>query len=117
MFPLFRGLGRDYLKVGLLTEIQLPEKGVRFIAINDGVDSNQGVSEYIPFRNVINEWYAKDTSTKQQNNPEENQMVFENTHEPIIEQDVWDTSNSCARTSTDRLRQVKPICSVALPMC
>ncbi|EAD1188751.1 DUF4368 domain-containing protein [Listeria monocytogenes] len=57
-------LGRDYLKVGLLTEIQLPEKGVRFIAINDGVDSNQGVSEFIAFRNVINEWYAKDTSKK-----------------------------------------------------
>ncbi len=57
-------LGRDYLKVGFITEVLFPEKGIRFIAVNDGVDSNQGDNEFTPFRNIINEWYAKDTSKK-----------------------------------------------------
>ena len=58
-------LGRDYLKVGLYTEITFPEAGVRFIAINDGVDSESSVdNDFTPFRNIINEWYAKDTSKK-----------------------------------------------------
>lgn len=57
-------IGRDYLQVGVLTEIQLPEKGVHFIAINDDVDSEKGDNEFTPFRNIINEWYAKDTSKK-----------------------------------------------------
>ena len=58
-------LGRDYLKVGLYTEITFPEAGVRFIAINDGVDSESNVdNDFTPFRNIINEWYAKDTSKK-----------------------------------------------------
>lgn len=56
--------GRDYLKVGMYTEVVFPEKGIRFIAINDGVDSNFGDNEFTPFRNIINEWYAKDTSKK-----------------------------------------------------
>lgn len=58
-------LGRDYLKVGLYTEITFPEANVRFIAVNDGVDSeNQTDNDFTPFRNIINEWYAKDTSKK-----------------------------------------------------
>ena len=58
-------LGRDYLKVGLYTEITFPDAGVRFIAINDGVDSESNVdNDFTPFRNIINEWYAKDTSKK-----------------------------------------------------
>ncbi len=58
-------LGRDYLKVGVYTEITFPEAGVRFIAVNDGVDSdNQIDNDFTPFRNIINEWYAKDTSKK-----------------------------------------------------
>ena len=56
--------GREYLQVGMYTEIYFPEKSVRFIAINDGVDSTQGDNEFTPFRNIINEWYAKDTSKK-----------------------------------------------------
>jgi DNA invertase Pin-like site-specific DNA recombinase len=57
--------GRDYLKVGLYTEITFPEADVRFIAINDGVDSqNSTDSDFTPFRNIINEWQAKDTSKK-----------------------------------------------------
>ncbi len=58
-------LGRDYLKVGVYTEITFPDAGVRFIAINDGVDSeSQQDNDFTPFRNIINEWYAKDTSKK-----------------------------------------------------
>lgn len=58
-------LGRDYLKVGLYTEITFPEANVRFIAINDQVDSASNVdNDFTPFRNIINEWYAKDTSKK-----------------------------------------------------
>ncbi|WP_326522376.1 recombinase family protein [Faecalispora sporosphaeroides] len=58
-------LGRDYLKVGFYTEVLFPEKSVRFIAINNGIDSNnQQDSDFTPFLNIINEWYAKDTSKK-----------------------------------------------------
>ena len=56
--------GRDYLKVGLYTEVMFPEKNVRFIAVNDGVDSACGDNEFTPFRNIINEWYCRDTSKK-----------------------------------------------------
>lgn len=56
--------GRDYLKVGYYTEVMLPEADVRFLAINDGVDSDRADNDFTPFRNIINEWYAKDTSKK-----------------------------------------------------
>ena len=57
--------GRDYLHVGMYTEIKFPEAGIRFIAINDGVDSANGVSDdFTPFRNIINEWYCRDISKK-----------------------------------------------------
>jgi site-specific DNA recombinase len=57
--------GRDYLKVGYYTEIIFSEADVRFIAINNGIDSaNQEDSDFTPFLNIINEWYAKDTSKK-----------------------------------------------------
>lgn len=58
-------LDRDYLKVGYYTEVAFPETDVRFIAINNGVDSaNQQDSDFTPFLNIINEWYAKDISKK-----------------------------------------------------
>ena len=58
-------LGRDYLQVWMYTEIKFPNADIRFIAINNGVDSeNQSDSDFIPFLNIINEWYAKDTSKK-----------------------------------------------------
>ena len=56
-------LGRDYLKVGELLEM-LRRKGVRLIAVNDNVDRINGDDEFVPFRNIMNEWYAKDTSKK-----------------------------------------------------
>ena len=45
--------GRDYLQVGMYTEIMFPEHDVHFIAVNDGVDSAQGDNEFTPFRNII----------------------------------------------------------------
>ena len=58
-------LGRDYLKVGFYTEVAFPGADVRFIAINNGVDSaNQQDSDFTPFINIFNEFYAKDTSKK-----------------------------------------------------
>ena len=57
-------LGRNYLEVGQLTEIAFPQHNVRFIAVNDGVDSSQGEDDFTPFRNIMNEWYAKDMSRK-----------------------------------------------------
>lgn len=57
--------GRNYLKVGFYTEMLFPEKGVRFIAINNGVDSASPTdNDFTPFMNIMNEWYAKDTSNK-----------------------------------------------------
>ena len=57
--------GRDYILVGYYTEIMLPQMDIRFIAVNDNVDSeNQADNDFTPFRNIINEWYAKDTSKK-----------------------------------------------------
>ena len=56
--------GRDYLQVGMYTDVIFPEFGVHFIAVNDGVDSTRGESEFTAIRNVFNEMYARDTSKK-----------------------------------------------------
>ncbi|MBR1797568.1 MAG: recombinase family protein [Clostridiales bacterium] len=57
--------GRNYLQVGFYTEMVFPDKGVRFIAVNNGIDSNNPTdNEFTPFLNIMNEWYAKDTSKK-----------------------------------------------------
>ena len=58
-------LGRDYLQVGMLTEMVFPNNDVRFIAVNNGVDSVNGTeNDMTPFINLFNEFYAKDTSRK-----------------------------------------------------
>ena len=57
-------LGRDYLQVGYYTDRYFPDNNVRFVAINDGVDSLDGDNEFAPFRNIMNEWYARDASKK-----------------------------------------------------
>lgn len=56
--------GREYLMVGQYTELIFPSYGVRFIAMNDGVDSLYGDNEFTPFKNIINEWYSRDCSKK-----------------------------------------------------
>ena len=57
-------LGRNYIEVGKLTEEFFPQHDVRLVAVADGVDSDEGENEFTPFRNIMNEWYAKDTSNK-----------------------------------------------------
>lgn len=57
-------LGRDYIITGQYTEIYFPSKRVRYIAINDGYDSDSPYTDIAPFKNVINEMYARDTSKK-----------------------------------------------------
>ena len=57
-------LGRNYLKTGELIEIVFPEYEVRYIAINDGVDTAREDNEFTPLRNWFNEFYARDTSKK-----------------------------------------------------
>ena len=58
-------LGREYLQVGQYTELLFPSNGIRFIAVNDGVDSlYESTNDFTPFRNIMNEFYAKDCSKK-----------------------------------------------------
>jgi len=57
-------LGRDYLKTGYLLEDFFPNNNVRYIAINDDVDTDNGINDFTPFKNIMNEWYAKDISKK-----------------------------------------------------
>ncbi|MCD8372643.1 MAG: recombinase family protein [Clostridia bacterium] len=56
--------GRNYVMVGYYTEVLFEKEGIRFIAVNDGVDNATETDEFTPFRNIINEWYARDTSKK-----------------------------------------------------
>ena len=62
-------LGRDYLQTGMLMEITFPQFDVRFIAINDGVDSAEGVSDFSGIKNYFNDFYARDTSRKTSRSP------------------------------------------------
>lgn len=57
-------LGRNYLQVGMYLEMVFPRKGVRFVAINDGVDSSQGDNDMSALKNLFNEWLVRDTSRK-----------------------------------------------------
>ncbi len=57
-------MGRDYLTVGYYTESFFAERDIRYIAINDGVDSDKGDNDFTPFRNLFNDFYARDTSKK-----------------------------------------------------
>ena len=58
-------MGRNYLQVGFYTEVLFPQKNVRFLAINNSIDSNNASdNDFAPFLNIMNEWYAKDTSNK-----------------------------------------------------
>ena len=57
-------LGRNYIEVGKLTEEYFPAHDIRLVAVSDGVDSDDGDNEFTPFRNIMNEWYAKDISKK-----------------------------------------------------
>ena len=57
-------LGRDYVSVGSYTDSYFPEHNIRFIVVNDAIDSDEGESEIAPFKNILNEMYARDISKK-----------------------------------------------------
>ncbi len=57
-------LGRNYIEVGKLTEEFFPQHDIRLIAVSDGVDSDEGEDDFTPFRNIMNEWYAKDITNQ-----------------------------------------------------
>lgn len=57
-------LGRDYLKAGYYTEDYFPSRHVRYIAVNDGVDTSSGADDIVPFKNILNEFYSRDISRK-----------------------------------------------------
>ncbi len=57
-------LGRDYIMTGYYTEIYFSDKGVRYIAVNDGIDTNKDNNDIAPFKNILNDMYAKDISRK-----------------------------------------------------
>ena len=87
-------LGRNYLEVGKLTEEFFPLHDIRLVAVSDGVDSDEGEDDFTPFKNIMNEYYAKDISKKRRivnkmkkriENPEENRAIFLNVHEAIID--------------------------------
>jgi DNA invertase Pin-like site-specific DNA recombinase len=57
-------LGRNYILTGQYTDIYFPDRGVRFIAVNDGIDTKNADNDIAPFKNILNEMYAKDISKK-----------------------------------------------------
>ena len=57
-------LGRDYIQMGYYTEIYFPSKGIRYVALNDGYDSENSMNDIAPFMNILNDMYARDISRK-----------------------------------------------------
>ena len=82
-------LGRDYLKVGQVMEV-LRQRGVRLIAINDGVDSLKGDDDFTPFRNIMNEFYARDTSRKIRSVFKSKGMIGKHLTGTVIYGYLWD---------------------------
>ena len=82
-------LGRDYLKVGQIMEI-LRQRGVRLIAINDGVDSIRGDDDFLPFRNIMNEYYCRDISKKIQSVFKSKGMSGKHVTGTVIYGYLWD---------------------------
>lgn len=59
--------GREHIMMDYYLEFVFPEKGVRYIAVSDNEDTEKGLSDFVPFKNLFNEWFAKDTSRKVKN--------------------------------------------------
>ena len=57
-------MSRDYLKTGYYTEVYFPENNVRYIAVNDGIDTIKNDNDIAPFKNILNEMYAKDINER-----------------------------------------------------
>lgn len=117
-------LGREYLQTGYYTEIFFPQHDVRFIAVNDNIDSDLGDNEFAPFKNIINEWYARDISRKirstyktkalngeftgkrapygYKKSPEDKHKLIPDEHAPIV-QEMFQMAlegNSCSAIAT-----------------
>lgn len=59
--------GREHIMMDYYLEFVFPEKGIRYIAVSDNEDTEKGLSDFVPFKNLFNEWFAKDTSRKVKN--------------------------------------------------
>ena len=57
-------LGRDYIQTGYFTDVYFPQKRIRYIAVNDGIDTSRNDNDIAPFKNILNDMYAKDLSRK-----------------------------------------------------
>ena len=87
-------IGRNYLEVGQYTEIVFPQKGIRFIAIDNGVDSNDpSTSEFAPILNLVNEWYVKDHSEKVRMSYRSRDYAGEHISNMVLYGYRWDPDN------------------------
>ena len=106
-------LGRDYLKVGQVMEI-LRQRGVRLIAINDGVDSLKGDDDFTPFRNIMNEFYARDTSRKIRSVFKSKGMSGKHLTGTVIYGYLWDEKREHWLVDEDAAEVVRHIFALAM---
>ena len=109
-------LGRDYLKVGQVMEI-LRQRGVRLIAINDGVDSLKGDDDFIPFRNIMNEFYARDTSRKIRSVFKSKGMSGKHLTGTVIYGYLWDEKREHWLVDEEAAAVVRHIFALAMEGC
>ena len=106
-------MGRDYLKVGYYTESFFAERDIRYIAINDGVDSDKGDNDFTPFRNLFNDFYARDTSKKIRTVMRAKGNAGEPLHQPalrVYERPSGQKEVDCGRGSCrDRQAYFRPV--------
>ena len=106
-------LGRDYLKVGQVMEV-LRQRGVRLIAINDGVDSLKGDDDFTPFRNIMNEFYARDTSRKIRSVFKSKGMIGKHLTGTVIYGYLWDEKREHWLVDEEASEVVRRIFSLTL---
>ena len=106
-------LGRDYLKVGQVMEV-LRQRGVRLIAINDGVDSLKGDDDFTPFRNIMNEFYARDTSRKIRSVFKSKGMSGKHLTGTVIYGYLWDEKREHGLVDDEAAEVVRRIFSLTL---
>ena len=109
-------LGRDYLKVGQVMEI-LRQRGVRLIAINDGVDSLKGDDDFTPFRNIMNEFYARDTSRKIRSVFKSKGMSGKHLTGTVIYGYLWDEKREHWLVDEEAAAVVRHIFALAMEGC
>ena len=109
-------LGRDYLKVGQVMEV-LRQRGVRLIAINDGVDSLKGDDDFTPFRNIMNEFYARDTSRKIRSVFKSKGMSGKHLTGTVIYGYLWDEKREHWLVDEEAAEVVRRIFSLTMEGC